>query len=133
MLDVIAGNTKVMFSSLIQTTPQVKAGKLRALATGGLKRNPVLPDVPTVAESGVPGYEANNWWGMVAPAGTPPEIVDKLNKAVSAALDAPELQEQFAREGAEAVKMTPPEFGKYMETEMEKWGRVVKEAGITAQ
>jgi tripartite-type tricarboxylate transporter receptor subunit TctC len=133
MLDVIAGNTKIVFSSLIQTTPHLTSGKLRALATGGVKRNPVLPDVPTVAEAGVPGYEANNWWGVVAPAGTPPEIIDKLHKAVSAALDAPELQAQFAREGAEVVKMQPAEFGKYMETEMEKWKRVVKEAGITAQ
>ncbi len=133
MIDVMGGHTKIVFSSLIQTTPHVKSGQLRALGTGGARRNPVLPDVPTIAEAGVPGYEANNWWGMLAPAGTPPAIVDKLNKAVSAALDAPELQQQFAKEGASVIKMSPDEFGKYIETETAKWGRVVKEGHITAQ
>ena len=133
MIDVMGGHTKIVFSSLIQTTPHVKSGQLRALATGGAKRNPVLPDVPTIAEAGVPGYEANNWWGMLAPAGTPPAIVEKLNKAISAALDAPELQQQFAKEGASVVKMAPDEFGKYIEAETAKWGRVVKEGHITAQ
>jgi tripartite-type tricarboxylate transporter receptor subunit TctC len=132
MMDVIGGHAKIVFSSLIQTTPHVKSGQLKALATGGAKRNPVLPDVPTIAESGVPGYEANNWWGMLVPAGTPPAIVEKLNKAVSAALDAPELQKQFETEGATVIKMAPAEFGKYVETETAKWGRVVKEAHITA-
>jgi tripartite-type tricarboxylate transporter receptor subunit TctC len=132
MIDVMGGHTKIIFSSLIQTTPHVKSGQLRALATGGAKRNPVLPDVPTIGET-VPGYEANNWWGMLAPAGTPPAIVEKLNKAVSAALDAPELQQQFAKEGASVVKMSPDEFGKYIVAETAKWGRVVKEGHITAK
>ncbi len=132
MIDVIGGHTKIMFSSLIQTTPHLKSGQLRALGTGGAKRNPVLPDVPTIGET-VPGYEANNWWGMLAPAGTPPAIVEKLNKAVSAALDAPELQQQFAKEGASIVKMSPDEFGKYIVAETAKWGRVVKEGHITAK
>ena len=132
MIDVIGGHTKIMFSSLIQTTPHVKSGQLRALGTGGAKRNPVLPDVPTIGET-VPGYEASNWWGMLAPAGTPPAIIDKLNKAVSAALDAPELQQQFAKEGASIVKMSPDEFGKYIVAETAKWGRVVKEGHITAK
>src|SRR5437867_5362967 len=78
MIDVIGGHTKVMFSSLVQTTPHIRSGKLRALGTGGLTRNPVLPDVPTIAEAGVPGYEAVNWWGVVAPAGTAAAIVDQL-------------------------------------------------------
>ncbi|MGH6726288.1 MAG: tripartite tricarboxylate transporter substrate binding protein [Pseudolabrys sp.] len=132
MVDVIGGHTKIMFSSLIQTTPYVKSGQLRALATGGAKRNPVLPDVPTIAEAGVPGYEANNWWGMLAPAGTPPAIVDKLNKAVSAALDNPDLLKQFATQGASVEKMTPAEFGKYIESEMAKWKRVVEQGHISA-
>ena len=121
----------VQFADSDDAARQVRPA--RALGTGGAKRNPVLPDVPTIAEAGVPGYEANNWWGMLAPAGTPPAIVEKLNKAVSAALDAPELQQQFAKEGASVVKMTPDEFGKYIETETAKWGRVVKEGHITAQ
>ena len=132
MIDVMGGHTKIIFSSLIQTTPHVKAGQLRALGTGGAKRNPVLPDVPTIGET-VPGYEANNWWGMLAPAGTPPAIVEKLNKAVSAALDAPELRQQFEKEGASVVKMTPAEFGAYIESETAKWGRVVQQGHITAK
>jgi tripartite-type tricarboxylate transporter receptor subunit TctC len=131
MIDVMGGHTKIVFSSLIQTTPHLKTGQLRALGTGGAKRNPVLPDVPTIGET-VPGYEANNWWGMLVPAGTPPAIIDKLNKAVDAALDAPELRDAFAKEGADVVKMTPAEFGTFIEKETEKWGRVVKEGHISA-
>ena len=85
LLDVIAGHTKVMFSSLVQTMPHIHSGKLRALGTGGLERSPVLPDVPTIAEAGVPGYEAINWWGIVAPAGTPKAIIDKVHAALAAA------------------------------------------------
>ena len=131
MIDVMGGHTKIIFSSLIQTTPHVKDGKLRAIGTGGAKRNPVLPDVPTIGET-VPGYEANNWWGMLAPAGTPPAIVEKLNKAVSTALDAPELEKQFAGAGRVGRKMSPDEFGKYIVAETAKWGRVVKQGHITA-
>src|SRR5262249_37649539 len=78
LIEVLGGQTKVMFSSLVQTTPHIRSGKLRALGTGGLTRSPVFPDVPTIAEAGVPDYEAVNWWGVVAPAGTPAAIVDKL-------------------------------------------------------
>jgi tripartite-type tricarboxylate transporter receptor subunit TctC len=132
MIDVIGGHTKVMFSSLVQTTPQIKAGKLRALATGGKKRSPVLPDVPTVAEAGVPTYEALNWWGIVAPAGTPQPVIDKVNAAIAAVQDDPATQEQFAREGAEVSKMRPAEFGAFMVKEMNKWESVVKKSGMKA-
>src|ERR1700730_13020821 len=84
MIDVVGGHTKVMFSSMVQTVPQIKSGKLRALGTGGLERSPVLPDVPTIAEAGVTGYEAVNWWGIVAPAGTSQMIIDKVNSEVEA-------------------------------------------------
>jgi tripartite-type tricarboxylate transporter receptor subunit TctC len=133
MQDVIAGHVKIMFSSLVQTTPFIKSGQLRALGTGGAKRNPVLPDVPTIAEAGVPGYVGDNWWGVVAPAGLPPAMKEKIYKAVQAALKSPDLQAQFAREGAASVEMTSDEFGKYIETEIVKWARVVKEGHITAQ
>ncbi len=96
MIDVIGGHTKVMFSSLVQTTPHIKSGKLRALGVGGTTRNPVLPDIPTIAEAGVPSYESVNWWGLVAPAGTPAAIVEKLHKEIA------EVQDN-AR-GAEAVR-----------------------------
>ena len=93
MIDVIGGHTKVMFSSLVQTTPHIKSGKLRALGVGSKERSKVLPDVPTIAEAGVPGYEAVNWWGIVAPAGTPQPIIDKLHAALTAAQDTPEVRE----------------------------------------
>ena len=133
MQDVIAGHVKIMFSSLVQTTPFIKSGQLIALGTGGAKRSPVLPDVPTIAEAGVPGYVADNWWGLAAPAGLPKPIIDKLFTATQAALKAPELQAQFEREGAATVEMSTAEFGEYIKTEIEKWGRVVKEGNIHSQ
>jgi len=133
MQDVIAGHVKIMFSSLVQTTPFIQSGQLRALGVGGTKRNPILPDVPTIAEAGVPGYEANNWWGIMAPAGTPNEIVDRLYRDIQATLKSPELTAAFDREGASAVTMSTDEFAKYIENEIVKWGRVVKEGNIKAQ
>jgi tripartite-type tricarboxylate transporter receptor subunit TctC len=133
MQDVIAGHVKIMFSSLVQTTPFIKSGQLIALGTGGAKRNPVLPDVPTIAEAGVPGYVADNWWGLAAPAGLPQPLIDKLYAATQAALKAPELQAQFEREGAATVVMTSAEFADYIKIEITKWGQVVKEGNIHAQ
>src|SRR3954453_14611822 len=133
MGDVIGGHTKVMFSSLVQTTPHIKSGKLRALGVGGLTRTPVLPDIPTIAEAGVPTYESVNWWGLVAPAGTPPAIVARLHKAITEVQDSAEVQKQFASEGAEVVKKSTADFGQFMISEMNKWERVVKEGGIKAE
>lgn len=132
MTDVLGGHTKIMMSSLVQTTPHIKSGKLLALGTGGAKRSAVLPDVPTIAE-GLPGYRAENWWGIVAPAGTPPAIVKRLHAALSAAQDSEAVTKQFSSEGASVVKMSSEEFGKYMIDEMNKWERVVKEGGIKAE
>ena len=133
MIDVIGGHTKLLFSSLVQTTPHIRSGKLKALGTGGSKRSPVLPDLPTIAEAGVPGYEAVNWWGVVAPAGTPAPIIARLHKAIQEVQTSAEVQKQFSSEGAEIVQMTPTEFAAFIEKEMTKWGRVVKEGGIKAQ
>ena len=133
MSDVISGHVGIVFSSLIQTTPFIESGKLKALGTGGGTRSPVLPDVPTIAEAGVPGYEANNWWGIVAPRATPAAIVAQLHSAAQAALASPRVQEQFAREGASTVKMSAAEFGSYIEAEIAKWGRVVQQGNIQAQ
>ena len=133
MQDVIAGHVKIMFSSLVQTTPFIKSGQLIALGTGGAKRSPVLPDVPTIAEAGVPGYVADNWWGLAAPAGLPQPLADKLYAASQEALKSPELQAAFDREGAATVEMTPDQFAEYIKTEIAKWGRVVKEGNIHAQ
>jgi len=133
LVDVVGGHTKVMFSSVVQTVPHIRSGKLRALGTGGLVRSPVLPDVPTVAEAGVPGYEAVNWWGMVAPTGTPRAIIDKLNRELEAVQKSPEVQKQLANEGAEPVPMSAADFGAYMVGEMSKWEKVVKQGGIKAE
>jgi tripartite-type tricarboxylate transporter receptor subunit TctC len=133
MIDVIGGHTKVVFSSLVQTTPHLKSGKLRALGVGSKERNKVLPDVPSVAEAGVPSYEAVNWWGIVAPAGTPQPIIDKLHAALTAAQDTPEVEKQFGSEGAVVVKKSPTEFGAFMVSEMNKWEQVVKKGGIKAE
>ena len=133
MIDVIGGHTKLVFSSLVQTTPHIRSGKLKALGIGGVQRSSVLPDVPTVAEAGVPGYEAVNWWGIVAPAGTPQAIIDKLHKDIAAVQASPQVQKQFSSEGAEIVQMTPAEFGTFMQKEMKKWERVVKEGKIKAE
>jgi tripartite-type tricarboxylate transporter receptor subunit TctC len=133
MVDVMGGHTKVMFSSLVQTTPNIKSGKLRALGVGGTERSKVLPDIPTIAEAGVPSYESVNWWGIVAPAGTPAPIIEKLHAALSKAQDNPEAQKYFDNEGAVIVRMSTEEFGKYMVSEMNKWERVVKEGHIKAE
>jgi tripartite-type tricarboxylate transporter receptor subunit TctC len=122
-----------MFSSLVQTTPYIRNGQLIALGTGGAQRSPVLPEVPTIAEAGVPGYQATNWWGILAPAGTRSEIIDKLHAALGQVQDAPETQKRLESEGADVVRMSPAEFGAFMVSEMDKWRRVVKEGGIKAQ
>src|SRR5215468_4939426 len=133
MVDVVGGHTKVMFSSMVQTVPQIRSGKLRALGTGGLSRSPVLPDVPTISEAGVPGYEAVNWWGVVAPAGTPAAIVEKLHQEITAVQNSDEVKKHFATEGAQVVQMSSAEFAAFIEKEMKKWERVVKEGGIKAE
>jgi tripartite-type tricarboxylate transporter receptor subunit TctC len=133
MQDVISGHVKIMFSSLIQTTPFIKSGQLKALGTGGAKRTSVLPDVPTISEAGVPGYVADNWWGLAAPAGLPGPLVEKLFAASQAALKSPELLAAFEREGAAPVTMTTAEFGEYIKGEIAKWGQVVKEGNIQSQ
>ena len=133
MIDIVGGHTKVAFATTITAPPFIRDGKLKALGVGAAARSPALPDVPTVSEAGVPAYEVANWIGLVAPAGTPQPIIDKLSREIAAIQDAPEVKQQFASEGAEVVRMSPPAFGTYMATETAKWERVVKEGGIKAE
>jgi tripartite-type tricarboxylate transporter receptor subunit TctC len=133
LIDVIGGHTQMSFASVPSTMAHVRSGKLRAIGVGGMKRSFAIPDVPTVDESGVPGYQSANWIGLIAPAGTPDAIVARLHKELSALQDTPELQKQFANEGAEVLRMSSAEFGAFIASELAKWGRVVKEAGIKAQ
>jgi tripartite-type tricarboxylate transporter receptor subunit TctC len=132
MGDVIAGNTQIMFSSIVQTLPLIRAGKLRALAVGSLKRAPVMADVPTLDESGVRGYEANNWWGIMAPTGTPAAVVRRLHDEVKAVVGTAETRKRFSDEAIEARDMAPEEFGRYIAEETAKWARVIKQANIKA-
>jgi tripartite-type tricarboxylate transporter receptor subunit TctC len=133
MIDLIAGHTKVGFATTITTSPLLRSGKLRGLGVGAPKRSTILPDLPTIAEAGVPGYDVSNWIGMVAPAGTPADIVNKLHTEISAILDSSEFQKQLAARGAEALRMSPAEFGTYFEQEVAKWQRVVEAGKIKAE
>ncbi len=133
IIDVLGGHTKAIFATTITALPQVRAGKLRALGVGGRERSPVFPEVPTIAEAGIPGYEAVNWIGIAAPAGTPPAIVAKLHEAITAIQDTPEVAKQFASEGLEMMRMSSADFASFMVKEMGKWERVVKEGGIKAE
>jgi len=133
MIDVVAGHNQVAFSSLVQTTGQIQSGKLKPLGVGSMKRVPILPDVPTISEAGVPGYEASNWWGIVAPAGVPQAVVDRLRKELAVVQTAKPVIEQFANEGAEVVQMSQAEFADFIAAELKKWQRVVQESGMKAE
>ena len=127
--DLIGGQVQLMFDNLPPSLPQIKAGKLRALAVTSLARAPALPDVPTMAEAGLPGYEASSWFGVLAPAGTPPAIVTKLNAEIARWLATPEAKEKLSKQGANAAGGTPEDFAKHIAAETAKWAKVVKDSG----
>jgi tripartite-type tricarboxylate transporter receptor subunit TctC len=127
--DILGGQVQMMFDAITTMAPNVRAGKLKALGTSGKSRSGVLPEVPTLSEAGVPGYDAVIWLGFMAPAGTPKAIVDKLNAEITRAANAPEMKEAWAKQGAIAMSMTPEEFGRFMRDDIEKWARVVKISG----
>jgi tripartite-type tricarboxylate transporter receptor subunit TctC len=127
--DLVAGRIHFMFESLNSIAPHAKSGTVRGLAVSGTRRSPAFPDLPTVAEAGVPGYSAPTWSGMVAPAGVPRPIVDKLNAAVNRAMQTPLFKERFAQIGDEAAGGTPEEFGEMIRTESAKWAQVIKNSG----
>ena len=133
LIDVAGGHTQMTFASVPSTIGPVRTGKVRAIGVGGLKRSAALPDVPTIDEAGVPGYQCANWIGLVAPVGTPPSVVALLHKELTAIQDTAELKKQFANEGADIVRMSPAEFGGFIASETAKWGKVAKEAKIKPQ
>jgi len=128
--DLIAGHVPVMMPNMLSAQPHIKSGRLRALGVTGGKRAPGADDIPTIAEAGVPGYEAVQWYGVLAPAGTPAEIIGKLHTGVVRAVQNPEVRKRLMNDGAEPVGSSPAEFGAYIRTETEKWARVIKAAGI---
>jgi tripartite-type tricarboxylate transporter receptor subunit TctC len=129
--DLLGGRIDMMFSPSTTVQAFAEAGRLKALATTGAKRSKFFPNVPTVAESGLPGYESTGWFGLLAPAHTPPEIVAKLNKAVVAIMAMPDVVEHMAKLGAEPEPQTPDEFARYINADVAKWSKLVKEQNIT--
>jgi tripartite-type tricarboxylate transporter receptor subunit TctC len=127
--DLLGGQVQVMFDNVPNVLQHVKAGKLRALGVSGLKRSPLAPEVPTVDESGVPGYEVSVWFGLAAPAGTPRDIVDRLNVEVTKMLALPDVKQRFLAQGVETVGTTPAEATEYVARQKAKWAKVVAESG----
>jgi tripartite-type tricarboxylate transporter receptor subunit TctC len=132
MIDVMSGHVELLFSTLIQALPQIRSGKMRALGVGSTKRTPLLPEVPTIVESGVAGYDASIWWGVLGPAGMPADIQTRLHSEVVAVLRDPEAAKRLAAEAAEPAIATPDEFLKIIARDMTKWSAVAKQAGIKA-
>jgi tripartite-type tricarboxylate transporter receptor subunit TctC len=132
MTDTLAGTTQIMFPSLVAAAGHIKSGKLRALAVTGSKRSPLFPQLPTIAEGGVAGFEITQWYGFFAPAKTPKDIVDKLNKEIVAIMKDPDVAKKFAEQGADIVTGSPDDFGKLVQSELAKWSKFIKEAKITA-
>lgn len=130
--DLMGNHVQLMFDSMITTMPLVEGGKLRALAVTGKSRSPALPDVPTIAESGLPEYEATGWTGIVVPAGTPRDIVVKLNRAIVDAVKSPDVQAAFKKQAAVPVGSTPEEFTAFIRKETDKWGQTIRAANISA-
>ena len=129
LTDVMSGQADLMFDTMLSAMPFVKGGKLKAIAVTSAQRSPVAPDIPTIAESGLPGYEAIAWNGLLAPAGTPKEVVDQINAALKKVLEAPDVKQRFDAQGFAAQWGTPADFGKFVQSEVDKWAKVVKTSG----
>ena len=131
--DTLAGRVTYFFSPISAALPNIREGKLIALGVSTAKRSSALPNVPTIAEAALPGFEYNLWVGVFAPAGTPPDIVDKINKDIDKVLQTPDVKERLATLGAEPMPMSPAEFRKFVQSEIDDSAKVIKAAGIKAQ
>jgi tripartite-type tricarboxylate transporter receptor subunit TctC len=132
MVDLIAGQVQLAFASTPTAAPNITSGRLRALAVTTARRSRLMPNLPTVAEAGVPGFEANSWYGFVVPAKTPQSIVARLNKEIVQILHRSDSAEALFKVGLEPWTSTPEDFGAYIKSEYDKWGRIIREIGITA-
>jgi tripartite-type tricarboxylate transporter receptor subunit TctC len=130
LTDILGGQVQLMMNSIVALAPQVKAGKIRALAVSSRTRSSVLPDVPTMAEAGVAGYEAGSWYGILVPAGTPRDVVQRLNAEVVRAVKQPDVRERLASEGADPIGSTPEEFAAHIKVEMTRLGKVIRDAKL---
>jgi tripartite-type tricarboxylate transporter receptor subunit TctC len=133
MVDLLAGRVEMMFDNVPSSLPHIRRGALRPLGVTGPTRIAALPEVPTIRESGLPDFEATTWFGLYAPAGTPPDVIEKLNKAVNAALAKPAMLERIEKLGAQATPMTPAEFKTLQERDARRWAEVIRKANITLQ
>ena len=127
---ILGGQVQMMFDAITTMAPNVRAGKLKGFGTSGRARSSVLPETPTVSEAGVPGYEATIWLGLMAPAGTPKPVVDRLNAEITRITGSAEVKEAWAKQGATALSMTPEQFGQYLRDDIAKWAKVIAQAGI---
>jgi tripartite-type tricarboxylate transporter receptor subunit TctC len=128
--DIVSGQIDMMFDSVPTMAGTIEDGRVKALGTSGKVRSPILPNVPTIAEAGVPGYDATIWIGVMAPAGTPKEIVELLNREINKILARPDIKESWQRQGANTMMMKPEEFGRYIEAEIERWAKLIKANNI---
>jgi tripartite-type tricarboxylate transporter receptor subunit TctC len=128
--DLVAGRVSVMFDLVLTAAPHVRSGAVRGLAVTGAKRSAALPDLPTIAESGLPGYEVSAWFAVFGPAGLPRPVVDRLNAEIARALAEPDLRQRLASQGAETLACSPDEFAAYLKAEIAKWDKVVRDAGV---
>lgn len=133
LTDLLSGEVQVMFSSAVAMLPQVKAGKLRAIAMTGARRSPAIPDIPTVAEAGVSGYETGSWYGIVVPAGTPRVAIDRLSREIIAIVRAPEITSRLNDEAVIPVGSTPAEFSTHIKNELARWAKTIKQAGLALE
>lgn len=133
MLDLMSGHVQVVFATVSTAAGAIKGGKIRPLAMTGSKRYSEMPELPTISESGLPGFVVNNWYGVLAPAGTPPDVLARLNKELVAALKAPEVAAKMIESGIEPVSDTPAEFASYIKSESDKWAKIVRDSGATAE
>lgn len=129
--DILSGQIQMLFDSVPTMAPWIKAGKVRAIGTSGTKRSPILPNVPTIAEAGVPGFQATLWVGMMAPKGTPQPIILKLNREITKILKRPDIKASWAKQGARPFIMSQPKFAAFMEAQVKKWAKVIKENHMT--
>jgi tripartite-type tricarboxylate transporter receptor subunit TctC len=133
LTDLIGGQVSLTFGTSASVMPHVRTGRLRALATTGAQRSPALPDIPTVAESGVPGYAAGLWYGFVGPARMPADVVDRLNAAIVGALEQPLVRQRLVEGGVDAKPSTPEEFARLLATDVERWAEVIQRAGVRTE
>lgn len=130
---IVAGEVAMLFNNIVSAMPQVRAGKVRALGITSRQRSPVVPELPTLAEAGAPGYEVVSWYGVLGPAGMPPVVVNRLNGTITSIMTAEDMRSRLAAEGVDVMKASPAEFASYVKSEIVKWSKVIRQAGIRAQ